>query len=36
MTEFHVDVVHPVKERYDHRVGRVILKLHGEGYLLKK
>lgn len=28
-------VVRPVKERFDPRVGRVILKLHGEGFLLK-
>jgi len=26
----------PVKERYDHRVGRVILKMVGEGYLMSK
>jgi RNA ligase (TIGR02306 family) len=29
-------VVRPVKERYDHRVGRVILKLHGQNFLLRK
>lgn len=29
-------VVRPVQERWDDRVGRVILKLHGEGYLLRK
>ena len=29
-------VVKPVKERFDERVGRVILKLPGEGYLLRK
>jgi len=29
-------VVKPVKERYDPAVGRVILKRHGEGYLLRK
>lgn len=29
-------VVRPVKERWDPRVGRVILKRHGEGYLLRK
>jgi len=28
-------VVRPVEERYDRRVGRVVLKLHGEEYLLK-
>ena len=27
-------VVRPVRERFDERVGRVILKQHGEGYLL--
>jgi RNA ligase (TIGR02306 family) len=29
-------VVKPIKERWDHRVGRVILKMVGEGYLLRK
>ncbi len=29
-------VVKPLVERYDHRVGRVILKRHGEGYLTRK
>lgn len=29
-------VVRPVKERYDHACGRVIFKLVGEGYLLRK
>ena len=29
-------VVKPIEERYAHRVGRVILKLHGEGYLTRK
>lgn len=29
-------VVRPVHERYDHKVGRVILKMIGEGYLLRK
>lgn len=29
-------VVRPVKERYDHKVGRVILKLHSEAFLLRK
>lgn len=29
-------VVKPIYERYDDRVGRVILKRHGEGYLLRK
>jgi RNA ligase (TIGR02306 family) len=28
-------VVRPVKERFDERVQRVVLKYHGEGYLLK-
>lgn len=28
-------VVRPVRERFDDRVGRVILKLHGEGYLTR-
>jgi RNA ligase (TIGR02306 family) len=28
-------VVRPVHERWDERIGRVILKLHGEGFLLK-
>lgn len=28
-------VVRPVKERFDDRVQRVVLKYHGEGYLLK-
>jgi hypothetical protein len=28
-------VVRPVKERFHDTVGRVILKLHGQGYLLK-
>lgn len=28
-------VVRPVKERFDSRIGRVILKLHGEGFLLR-
>lgn len=29
-------VVRPVKERYDHRVGRVILKQHSQRFLLRK
>ena len=29
-------VVRPVHERYDDRIGRVILKMVGEGYLLRK
>lgn len=29
-------VVRPVKERFDERVSRVILKRHGEGYLTRK
>lgn len=29
-------VVCPVRERFDDRIGRVILKLHGQGYLLRK
>lgn len=29
-------VLRPVKERYDMNLGRVILKLHGEGYLTRK
>lgn len=29
-------VIRPLEERFDGRVGRVILKLHGEGYLLGK
>jgi RNA ligase (TIGR02306 family) len=29
-------VIRPVRERFDERIGRVILKLHGEGYLLRK
>lgn len=29
-------IVKPTKERYDPHVGRVILKRHGEGYLLRK
>lgn len=29
-------VVRPIKERYDHRVGRVILKMVGQGYHLRK
>lgn len=29
-------VVRPVKERWDRRIGRVILKLHGEGFLTHK
>ncbi len=29
-------VVKPVKERYDDRIGRVILKRHGESFLLRK
>lgn len=29
-------VVKPVKERYNDRIGRVILKMHGEGYLTRK
>ena len=29
-------VARPVKERFDERVGRVALKLHGEDYLLRK
>ncbi|MEM3097506.1 MAG: RNA ligase (ATP) [Nitrososphaerales archaeon] len=28
-------VIRPVKERFDERIGRVILKYHGEGYLLR-
>jgi RNA ligase (TIGR02306 family) len=28
-------VIRPVKERVDERIGRVILKYHGEGYLLR-
>jgi hypothetical protein len=28
-------VVKPWAERWDDRIGRVILKLHGEGFLLK-
>lgn len=28
-------VIRPVRERWDDRVGRVILKLHGQGFLLK-
>ena len=29
-------VVRPIKERWDHKCGRVILKMLGEGYLLRK
>lgn len=29
-------VVKPVHERFDDRIGRVVLKLHGEGYLTRK
>lgn len=29
-------VVKPIQERFDDRIGRVILKLHGEGYLTRK
>jgi RNA ligase (TIGR02306 family) len=29
-------VLRPVKERHDHRLGRVLLKRHGEGYLTRK
>lgn len=29
-------VIKPTVERWDHRVGRVILKMHGEGYLTRK
>ena len=29
-------VIKPVIERWDERIGRVILKLHGEGYLTRK
>ena len=29
-------VIRPIRERFDERIGRVILKLHGEGYLLRK
>ena len=29
-------VIKPTKERFDERVGRVVLKLHGEGYLTRK
>lgn len=29
-------VVRPVKERWDDRIGRVVLKIHGEGYLTRK
>lgn len=29
-------VVRPVRERFDARIGRVILKLHGEGYLTRR
>lgn len=29
-------VVRPVKERWDDRIGRVILKIHGESYLTRK
>lgn len=29
-------VVKPLRERYHPRLGRVILKRHGEGYLLRK
>lgn len=29
-------VVRPVCERFDERIGRVILKIHGEGYLTRK
>ena len=29
-------VVRPIKERFSDKIGRVILKLHGQGYLLRK
>ena len=29
-------VARPARERFDDRIGRVILKLHGEDYLLRK
>jgi RNA ligase (TIGR02306 family) len=29
-------VIRPVKERWDDRIGRVVLKIHGEGYLTRK
>ena len=29
-------VIKPVRERFDDRIGRVILKVHGEGYLTRK
>jgi RNA ligase (TIGR02306 family) len=29
-------VIKPIRERYDDQVGRVILKMHGQGYLLRK
>lgn len=29
-------VIKPTTERWDHRLGRVILKMHGEGYLTRK
>lgn len=29
-------VVRPIAERFDDRVGRVVLKMHGEGYLARK
>jgi len=29
-------VVRPIEERWDEKIGRVILKRHGEGYLLRK
>lgn len=29
-------VVKPVKERWDPQIGRVVLKMHGQGYLLRK
>lgn len=39
MKECHVRegiVVKPIKERWDQDIGRVFLKLAGEGYLLRK
>ena len=29
-------VIRPAKERWDDRIGRVVLKIHGEGYLTRK
>jgi len=29
-------VIHPVRERFDERLGRVIVKMVGEDYLLRK